>query len=596
MKKYLSKIFIIFVIAAGIFSYNEVNSFADPTENVKDSENTITATANTGTLENIYLAKLPGKERIQLVVSKQPVIDVKSKVSGSYVIKLEDMVVPENLCRSLGEGELNNIINVVPSQQLVNGKNWVYINVAIKKVVPYSIRQEGQNVFVDFNILSLEDKKTSVTGKALGKKKSFVKVSSEKETIDEVKKDEKDEEPAPVKKDTDKKMTDRIISLDFQDADIKSVLRLMAEYGNISIVSSDDVKGNITLSMKNVPWTKALDTILEINSLTKKEEDNVIIVTTMERRKKDDDAKIKAIDDAEQRKVKERNVLAEKGLLKQIMIEAKIVEATEEFVRDLGVQWGFGNQQKVRINNGKYGLGVTGGSNTSTDNQQTMVYPNQIGFTDTDGNPLEMAAVNFASSVSSPAIGLVFGGATGFLETQLAALETNSTGKIISAPKVVTMEGIKAVIKQGDEVPYITPASGTSPATVSFKEALLKLEVTPKITADGKISMDIKASNDTPDWSKADLNPQGNPPIVKSEVESKVVINDGDTIVIGGILKSSDSVATSGWPWLQKIPVLGWLFKQENIIKSKRQLLVFVTPKVLKSDVQGESPEKIINP
>ncbi len=593
MNKYLSKIFIIFVIVVGIFSYIEVNSFANPTEDVKDSENKITVTANTGTLENIYLAKLPGKERIQLVVSKQPVIDVKSKVSGSYLIKLEDMVVPENLCRSLGEGELNNIINVVPSQQLVNGKNWIYLNVAIKKVVPYSIRQEGQNVFIDFNILSLEDKKTSVTGKSLGKKQSFVKVSSEKETIDEVK---KDEEPVPVKKDTNKKMTDRIISLDFQDADIKSVLRLMAEYGNISIISSDDVKGNITLSMKNVPWTKALDTILDINSLTKKEEGNVIIVTTMERRKKDEKAKFDAIDEAEKRKVQERNLLAEKGLLKQIMIEAKIVEATEEFVRDLGVQWGFGNQQKVRINNGRYGLGVSGGSSTSTTNQQTQVYPPQIGFTDTDGNPLEMAAVNFASAVSSPAIGLVFGGATGFLETQLAALETNSTGKIISAPKVVTMEGIKAVIKQGDEVPYITPASGTSPATVSFKEALLKLEVTPKITADGKISMEIKASNDTPDWSKADLNPQGNPPIVKSEVESKVVINDGDTIVIGGILKSQDSTSVSGWPWLQKIPVLGWLFKTEGITKTKRQLLVFVTPKVLKSDVQGESPEKIINP
>jgi type IV pilus assembly protein PilQ len=593
MKKYLSKIFIIFVIIAGIFTYIAENSFSAPTADVKDSENKITATANTGTLENIYLARLPGKERIQLVVSKQPVIDVKSKVSGSYLIKLEDMVAPENLCRSLGEGELNNIINVVPSQQSVNGKNWVYLNIAIKKVVPYSIRQEGQNVFIDFNVPGLEDKKTSVSGKALGKKKSIAKVSAEKETIDNVK---KDEEPVPLKKDTDKKMTDRIISLDFQDADIKSVLRLMAEYGNVSIISSDDVKGNITLSMKNIPWTKALDTILDINSLTKKEEDNVIIVTTMERRKKDDKAKFDAIDEAEKRKIQERNLMAEKGLLKQIMIEAKIVEATEEFVRDLGVQWGFGNQQKVRINNGKYGLGVAGGSSTSTSNQQTQTYPSQIGFTDTDGNPLEMAAVNFASAVSSPAIGLVFGGATGFLETQLAALETNSTGKIISSPKVVTMEGIKAIIKQGDEVPYITPASGTSPATVSFKEALLKLEVTPKITADGKISMEIKASNDTPDWSKANLNPQGNPPIVKSEVESKVVINDGDTIVIGGILKSSDSTGTSGWPWLQKIPVLGWLFKTENVTKTKRQLLVFVTPKILKSDSQGASPEKIVNP
>jgi len=593
MKQYLSKIFIVFVIIAGVFTYNAENSFSAPTADDKASENKVAVTANTGTLENIYLAKLPGKERIQLVVSKQPVIDVKDKVNGSYLIKLEDMIVPESLCRSLGDGELNNIINVVPSQQLIKGKNWVYLNIAINKVVPYSIRQEGQDVFIDFNVPGQEEEKTAVSSKTVGKKKVIAKVSAEKEKIDNVK---KDAGPAPVKKDADKMLTDRIISLDFQDADIKSVLRLMAEYGNISIVSSDDVKGNITLSMKNVPWTKALDTILDINSLAKREEGNVIVITTVERRKRDDDAKLRSIDDAEQRKIKERNVLAEKGLLKQIMIEAKIVEATEEFVRNLGVQWGFGNNKKINIGDGKYGLGVTGGS-SSTGTTYTQSYPSEIGVTNSStGSALTMAAVNFPAAVTGPAIGLVFGGATGFLETQLAALETNSTGKVISAPKVVTMEGIKAIIKQGDEVPYITPASGTSPATVSFKEALLKLEVTPKLTPDGKISMDIKASNDTPDWSKASLNPQGNPPLVKSEVESKVVINDGDTIVIGGILRSSDSKAVSGWPWLQKIPVLGWLFKTDATTKSKRQLLVFVTPKILKSDYQGESLEKITNP
>jgi type IV pilus assembly protein PilQ len=204
-----------------------------------------------------------------------------------------------------------------------------------------------------------------------------------------------------------------------------------------------------------------------------------------------------------------------------------------------------------------------------------------------------MAAVNFPAAVTSPAIGLVFGGATGFLETQLAALETNSTGKIISAPKVVTMEGIKAIIKQGAEVPYTTPASGTSPATVSFKEALLSLEVTPKITDEGKISMEIKASNDSPDYQN---EVQGNPPIKKSEVESKVVISDGDTVVIGGIMATQEDKSVSGWPWLQQIPVLGWLFKTENIDTHKKQLLIFVTPRILKGDSFGESAEKIINP
>ena len=587
MKKYSPKIFIALIIIAWIFTYIMGHSFAAS----QDPGNKAEAAPSAGQLENVLLAKLPmhAKERVHLVVSKQPgqPPDVKNNVNGSYLIKLEDIDVPDTLCRTIGEGELDNIIKVVPSRQLINGKNGVYINIYANKVVPYSVRQEGQDILIDFDVSGLELKKSSAASK-----KTVAKVSSEAEKIDNVKKDEAPD--LAVKQLPVKKQTERIVSLDFQDADIKSVFRLMAEYGNVSIITSDEVKGNITLTMKNVPWTKALDTILDVNSLAKREEGNVIVVTTRARRKADDNAKLSEKEDEKKRKEQAHTDLADKGMLKQIMIEAKIVEATDEFVRNLGVQWGFGNNQKVSGSN-HYGLGMTGGSNTATTNAQTQTYPSQIGFTKTDGTSLMTAAVNFPASAVGPAIGLVFGGATGFLETQLAALETNSTGKVISSPKVVTMEGIKATIKQGNEVPYITPASGTSPATVSFKEALLSLEVTPKLTDEGKISMDIMASNDTPDWSKAALNPQGNPPIVKSQVVSKVVINDGDTIVIGGILKSSDSKAVSGWPWLQKIPVLGWLFKTDSTTKTKTQLLIFVTPRILSGDYKGESSESLIN-
>jgi type IV pilus assembly protein PilQ len=156
------------------------------------------------------------------------------------------------------------------------------------------------------------------------------------------------------------------------------------------------------------------------------------------------------------------------------------------------------------------------------------------------------------------------------------------------------MEGIKATIKQGDDVPYVTPGSGTTPPTVAFKEALLKLEVTPKITDEGKVSMSIKASNDVPNYALA-ATLQGNPPIRKNEVDSTVVIKDGDTVVIGGILKTQDDKTVSGLPWLQKIPVLGWLFKADSTSKSKRQLLIFVTPKILQGSGFTESAEKIIN-
>jgi len=515
---------------------------------------------------------MPGKERIYLVVSKQPYIEVKSKIVGSYLIKLENTLLPPHLARALGEGELNNIISVTPSQETVKDKKWVYLNIAANKIVPYSIRQEDNNILIDFNVSGLPEQKTKqvVTKVSPGTESSGDKSAAEKK----------------VSENKSKRMTDRIISLDFQDADIKSVFRLMAEYGNVSIVTSDEVKGTITLAMKNVPWTKALDTILNVNSLTKREEGDVIIITTLKRKKEDDEARMRAIEDEKKRKEQENKDLAEKGMLRQILIEAKIVEATEEFVRNIGVQWGFGDKQKV--SHGTYGLGLTGGSGIQTAGRSTtttysQTYPSEISFTDAAGKALTMAAVNFPSAIASPAIGVVFGGASGFLEAQLAALETTTTGKIISAPKVVTMEGIKAVIKQGDDVPYVTPASGTSPATVSFKEAVLQLEVTPRLTDEGKISMDIKASNDTADYAKA-ASLQGNPPIRKSEVESKVVINDGDTVVIGGILRSQEDKTVSGWPWLQKIPVLGWLFKTEDLTKTNRQLLVFVTPKILKSD------------
>lgn len=589
MKKHLSKIFIALVIISWIFTYIAENSFAAVADDDKASAS-IAAAAKAGTLENVLLAKLPGKERVHLVVSRQPVIDVKNKINGSYLIKLEDMSVPDSLCRPLGEGELNNILSVVPSRQLINGKNWVYLNVFINKVVPYSIRQEGQNILIDFNVSGLELKKAGDL-KNTEPKKMVAEVSAGTGRSDAFKKDEPFD--FPVKKEQVKKQTDRIISLDFQDADIKSVLRLMAEYGNVSIVCSDEVKGNITLAMKNVPWTKALDTIMDINSLTKKQQDNVIIVTTIKKRKEDDADRIKAIDDENARKAKEQKLMAEKGLLRQVLIEAKIVEATEEFVKNIGVQWGFGNNQK--ISHGTYGLGVSGGSGTTSTKTYTQSYPSQIGIVDADtGDALTMAAVNFPATLASPTIGLVFGGATGFLEAQLAALESTTTGKVISSPKVVTMDGVKATIKQGDEVPY-TSIDKDGTATVNFKEALLKLEVVPKITEEGKISMEIKAANDVPDYAKAALNPEGNPPITKNEVESTVVINDGDTVVIGGILKSQEDKSVSGWPWLQKIPVLGWLFKTEDLTKSKRQLLIFVTPKILKSDYTGERQESFLS-
>jgi type IV pilus assembly protein PilQ len=559
MKRYLSGILNTVIIIFGVLICNTA-AMAD----------------DVGYLESVILEKLPGKERIELVVSLQPLVTVDTQTNNILLVKLEDMFLPEGMRRVFSGTESSNLAHVTPAHQTIGGKQWIYLTVDLKQVVPYAIRQEGKSIYIDFNVSSLPERKT---------------VSAKKTLLAETAKingGPAEREVTPVKKDTPKRFTDRLISLDFQDADIKSVLRLMAEYANVSIVSGEDVKGNVTLTMKNVPWDQALDTILEVNGLTKKQAGDIISVMTLEKKKKDQSDKIKAEEDQrkaeDQRRERELKSMADKGLLRQIMIEAKIVEATDEFIRNIGVQWGFGNKQS--ISGGTYGLGLAGGTSTSAARPYRQSYPSQIGVAPSGTT---MAAVNFPSpaAVAGPAIGLVFGGASGFLEAQLAALETNTSGRVISSPKVVTMDNVKATIKQGADVPYVTPQSGTSPATVTFKEAVLKLEVKPKITAEGKISMEIKASNDTPDYAQGERL-QGNPPINKNEVESTVVIPDGSTVVIGGIVKTQDDTSVSGVPWLQKIPVLGWLFKTDTVKKSKKQLFVFVTPKIIAGDLPVE--------
>lgn len=522
---------------------------------------------NTGYLENVLFEKFPGRERVSLVVSEQPLLGTPTiQADNSLLIRLENLFAPGNMRENVGEGQLLNVVGVRAQQQTGAGKQWVNLRVSLKEKVPYSIRQEGKLIVIDFNISSIEEG-------LLAKQRAAEKAK-------EVQAEKKEQEILSTG--TARRYTDRIVSLDFQEADIKSVLRLMSEYGNLSIISGDDVKGKVTLTMKNVPWTQALDAILEIHGLTKKQMGNVVSVMTLERKKKDEadkkqaEEEVKKAEDA--RKARELEILIEKGKLRQILIEAKIVEASEEFVRNLGVQWGFGQHGSSR----KYGFGFSGATNplTQTGAKKT-VYPDQITWTDgASTNPLYMAAVNFPSSVLGPTFGLVFGGAKGFIETQLQAMEATTQGKVISSPKVVTMDNVKAVIKQGDDVPYVTPSSGNSPATVTFKEAILSLEVKPRITDEGRISMEIKATNDTPDYAQGEKL-QGNPPIRKNEVESKIVVQDGDTVVIGGVSRHQDDKVESGLPWLYKVPVLGWLFKTENITRQKRQLLIFITPKIM---------------
>jgi type IV pilus assembly protein PilQ len=190
--------------------------------------------------------------------------------------------------------------------------------------------------------------------------------------------------------------------------------------------------------------------------------------------------------------------------------------------------------------------------------------------------------VNLANSYSaSPSIGLLIGGSQAVLDAQLTALEGTGDIKVISSPKVTTLDNVKSYIKQGQSIPIITRGTTTEPPKVEYKDAVLQLSVTPTLTPDGRLSLKILATNDAPDYATQTAQKLDNPPINKSEVEATVLVRDGETIVVGGIQKVSESSGESGVPWLRNIPVLGWLFKAQEITKDRRELLIFLTPKIV---------------
>ena len=575
MKKNIPWI-IVLTVCIALFGYTDYARSAPPEPSTLKAEKT-----DAGHLLDITFERIKGKERLTFHISKQTGASVEALAGNAVLVKMANIFVPQELRSTLGEGKLSNVINVKPAQKAIEGQQWALITIALKERVPYSVSQAGQNVVIDFNISSIE----------------ATLPAPEQKQFDTAKETPKQEvNPSWARLDRGREATKymgRKISLDFQDAPIKAVLRLLAEAGEVTIVAGEDVKGTMTVHMHKVPWDQALDTILDVQGLAKKQMGDVISVVTYERMKKDESDRRQGEEDRMKAealaKKAEQERMEEMGKLRQVSIEAKIVEVADDFVRNLGVQWGGVYYGKA----GDYSYALTGGTSTNTVNprQVSWPYPSQLPFRTTDGKAIQSAALNYPAAMTSPTFGLILGGANAVLEAQIQALETTSQGKIISSPKVSTMDNVKAVIKQGQEIPYVTIDKDGN-RSITFKEAVLKLEVKPKITPEGAISMEIKATNDYADYAMAPAL-GGNPPINKSEVESKIVVQDSDTIVIGGILKTQEQTGESGVPWISKIPILGWLFKTESINKSRRQLMVFITPKVIKSEeAVGQKPEK----
>jgi len=509
------------------------------------------ADANVGYIERIAFDKTADKEKVIITTSKLMGYTASREAARTLVITLDKMYVPDDLKKKAADGNLKIVEGVYSTQAKSGDRPVTTVKIVLKDAVPHLVREEGSQLIVDVDAANMP--------------RSFT-MNKEVEKIRATQPEPKPKE-IKVEKKEGKVYTGQKITADFQDANIRSVFRLIAEVSGLNIVAGEDVKGNVTMKLSEVPWDQALETILDIQALGTKAQGNVIVVMPADKLKK-----------AEEQRLKED---VSRGKLKQISIEAQIVEANETFVRRLGVQWGGG----IWTNSGNTTIGALGGSagyatqttSTATTGATTILqsFPSGVGFGSSN------LAVNFPYTYSAtPLLGVVAGGSNFVVSAQIHALESSSEGKIISSPKVTTLDNVKATIKQGEEIPYVTESTsgGVVTRTVQFKEAVLKLDVKPTITPEGKISMEIKATNDYADYTRSI---QGNPPINKNEVDSTVVVLDGDTIVIGGIYKSADNKTVAGVPVLYKVPVLGWLFKAEDEQRVKREILIFITPRIV---------------
>ncbi len=422
------------------------------------------------------------------------------------------------------------------------------------------------------------------------------------------------------------------ISLDLQDADVVNVLRLLADVGRVNIVFGSDVSGKVTVNLKNIPWDQALDIVLMTNGLDKVRLGNIIRVARSETITEEANKRLaaqKASDKVEPlvtrivpvnysdiASIKEseliKNILSDRGkididertntlvihdirksvdqietLVKrldtripQVLIEARIVEAADQFSNEFGIQWGF-----YRTANNKH-----------WDNTIFSASPAHQSFFGLNnprtGNPiLEGGESAFPTyGVNLPATDVLdIPGKFGFniakftsdsitaLDLQLSAAESNGIAKVISSPRVMTVDNREANIVQGEDIPYLSVSQdGTQ---VQFVEANLELIVTPHVTAENTILLKLETHRDSPNFENA---VQGQPAITRNTAETELLLDDGETTVIGGIYVVENSNTREGIPFLMDLPYLGWLFSYEKNIVEKKELLVFITPKIIR--------------
>jgi type IV pilus assembly protein PilQ len=432
----------------------------------------------------------------------------------------------------------------------------------------------------------------------------------------------------------DKVYTGHPISLDFKDGDLQDIFRLFADISGMNVVVNPGVSGKVTLKLNEVPWDQALDLILKANGLGYTLEGNVIRIARLADLQKEEQDRRRLAEEkalagdlgtlttrisyakaAELSEVLKRaGALSARGTINvdartntmivkdlptflerakeliaeldratpQVEIEARIVVTSRNFTRDLGIQWGFLNQQTPQF------------GNTNQRTFPSSVILNGQGAVSNAGLPADQGglapaagigttgrgyAVNLPAAGFNTALGVSLGNLIGSfnLDAALTALERQGRGRLLSTPKVTTQNNQQAEIKQGVQIPIQTVANNT--VTVQFKDAVLTLKVTPQITEAGTVILQLEVENNAADFANL-VN--GIPPINTQSAKTQVLVMDGSTAVIGGIYQSNEQTSQSSTPFLGRLPILGYLFRNRFVQSTNNELLLFITPRIIK--------------
>jgi type IV pilus secretin PilQ/predicted competence protein len=549
-----------------------------------------------------YQASRSEVARVSIRMAHQPKIKMDQRLSLQPILVLEKTQWPSNLEKKIDAQAMESVVNHIMSYQAQ--EEIAVLRVQLRQEVRHEVSWKDGELHWHF----FQDETEAYQGLAQASNNRRQNNTTNRSNSAKRK----------------KRYLGKKIKINIKDADIHNVLRWLADCGRVNIVTSDDVQGTVTLMLNQVPWDQALDIILRTKGLDMVREGNIIRVALRESIAAERKAELEKNQIKEQLKpviirlitvnhaegkdmvTQVKGVLSERGTVNfdlrtntliikdveehidasedlvrrldtqtpQVLIEARIVEVNKVNEKEFGIQWGGNLTRSVGLGNSTglafpSSVGVQG----AADDQQ-LISP---GVPATPNFMINLPATVGAGA--GGALGLSLGSVDGSfnLNVRLSAAASRGTVKIVSSPKITTLDNKKAVISQGVSIP-ISQISAQGVQTTFF-DATLKLEVTPHVTQDGNIYLQLKANNDTPDFQN--VGSRGDPTILKKEASTQVLLQDGETTVIGGIYTSNAGQSLTEFPYLSQIPILGALFRSSSERNQRNELLIFITPKVI---------------